>query len=833
MSDLRDQIGRLTPEQRARLEQRLRAGRQSRAGIGPRPAGSPARLSFGQERVWRLERLMGDTAAYNIHACHRLRGVVDVEALRAALEAVVGHNETLRTVFSGDGGRPITSAREPFELMVTDLSTDLAPLARVAKWAERPLDTVAGPLFAARLWRLGPDHHLLSLLAHHLVCDGWSMSLIERQLSEAYRGGRIESGAARLDYADFVAWEASREAELRTRLDYWSSTLDGVSALRLPGERGADAGDADVDLSVATSAAIDDLARRARATPFSVLLAVFAMTLNRHTGQEDLVVCSPVAGRPDPALESIVGYFNDLVPIRGQLTGDPDLLTLIDRYRPAILDAVEHSVPFQWIATLPETNATPLTHALFALNDVPTTGLQLPRLTVEPVEVPSVSSDFELGWYMRAEEGRYRASIRYRSATAASVEALATDFATFAKTLTTYPGTRLSELPQRRTGEPSTTDARPTAAPTQPRSLLESRLQRIWERVFSRPVGVDDDFFDLGGHSLLAAELIAEIERELSKERIPLATLFSAPTVASFAHLLEVGGWRRSWKSLVPIKPTGDRLPLFFVHAHGGNVIGYADLARHLSPEQPLYGLQAPRMDVDGGRRRIEEMARTYIDEIRSVQPSGPYLVGGYCLGGTVAFEMAHQLRAEGAEVGLVLIVDNVRREQVRITATSPLQRISSRIGTRYLIEWSNLAEVPWRDKGRYLATRTARLLRRLGSAVERLFTDRSGRLPFGLEHSRTFRQEELDEVHEKAYEEYRPRPYSGAVAVFRAARQPLGREIDATLGWSSLVDGDLTVYELPGHRIGLFSEPRVQRVVPIMETAIRDALDPRRKAEP
>jgi len=255
-------------------------------------------------------------------------------------------------------------------------------------------------------------------------------------------------------------------------------------------------------------------------------------------------------------------------------------------------------------------------------------------------------------------------------------------------------------------------------------------------------------------------------------------------------------------------------------------VIGFSDLGRRLSPEQPLYGLQAPHMDVDHGPLRIEDMARTYLEEIRTVQPEGPYVVGGWCLGGDVAFEMAQQLREAGSEVALVLMVDNARADEPETPVG--LERVLRRASGRLSMEWANLAEVPRGGRGSYAAARTARLARQAGSALERLVTNDDGVAPFGLAHSRSYRQEQIAAGHIKAYWKYRPRPYPGAVAIFRAQRRPLGQAGDPSLGWGPFVTGQMTLYELPGHRIGLLTEPRARHVVPIIERAIHDAFEQR-----
>lgn len=188
---------------------------------------------------------------------------------------------------------------------------------------------------------------------------------------------------------------------------------------------------------------------------------------------------------------------------------------------------------------------------------------------------------------------------------------------------------------------------------------LQRELGKIWEGVLGRgPIGIRDNFFELGGHSLLAVRVMNRVE-EAFGTRLPVATLFQAPTVEKLAGLLRQEGWTPPWSSLVVIQAGGSNPPFFCVHDVGGGVLGFRDLARRLGPEQPVYGLQA--QGLDGKRpchRRVEEMAAHYLSEIRSVQPEGPYYLGGLSFGGAVAFEMAQQLRAQGQEVGLVALFD-------------------------------------------------------------------------------------------------------------------------------------------------------------------------------
>jgi hypothetical protein len=219
----------------------------------------------------------------------------------------------------------------------------------------------------------------------------------------------------------------------------------------------------------------------------------------------------------------------------------------------------------------------------------------------------------------------------------------------------------IDELPQTASGKidresvPKLEKIQRPHGPMGPRDRLETSLVRVWEQVPGvRPVGVTDSFFDLGGHSLLAIRLLRDVELFLGR-RLPSATLFESPTVEQLARILRDESWQPNWSSLAPIQPCGSKPPLFCVHAVHGNVLFYAPLARELGSDQPVYGLQSIGLD---GRTPplewVEPMAAAYLAEMRTVQPEGPYYLGGFCSGANVALEMAIQLRDAGADAALL-----------------------------------------------------------------------------------------------------------------------------------------------------------------------------------
>src|SRR5579863_33185 len=187
------------------------------------------------------------------------------------------------------------------------------------------------------------------------------------------------------------------------------------------------------------------------------------------------------------------------------------------------------------------------------------------------------------------------------------------------------------------------------------------QLVRIWQELLGvDSIGVDQNYFDLGGDSVLAVHLFAEIEKAFNV-KLPLATLFEAPTIQELARILSSEVSTSDWSPLVAIQPAGSRPPFFCIHGAGGNVLIYRELSQHLGPDQPFYGLQSQGLDgASPPLTRIEDMAALYLKAIRSQQPHGPYFIGGYCGGGLIAYEVAQRLGSSGEKVALLALLDTM-----------------------------------------------------------------------------------------------------------------------------------------------------------------------------
>lgn len=351
-----------------------------------------------------------------------------------------------------------------------------------------------------------------------------------------------------------------------------------------------------------------------------------------------------------------------------------------------------------------------------------------------------------------------------------------------------------------------------------PRTPLEQWLAAIWVRVLGmEQIGVHDNFFELGGHSLMAVTLFTEIEKKLGRN-LPLATLFQAPTIEQLAAIIQQESWSPPWSPLVAIQPRGKREPFFCVHGGDGGVMFYSKLAALLGDDQPVYGLQA--QGLDGGQIRhasMEAMAALYIKEIRTVQPKGPYFLGGYSFGGVLSLEIARQLRAQGETIALVALFDTNNR-MVPPRRYTLRERIALR--TRAVAGMSfgrKLAYVF--DRGiRKLAVILLMVKHRFHSLAYEIFSKHKEMV------APNYRLLRVQEGHEKALNEYRPSVYPGKLTLIRAENPNDGFEFDSELGWGGLATGGIEIHDVPGEHESIFHEPHVRILAATMKECIEKA---------
>jgi amino acid adenylation domain-containing protein len=567
-------------EMAARIDAALGAAADVEPEIEPVGRGGALPLSFAQERMWFLDRLTPGSPVYTIAYRIRLRGAVDPEALRRALEALVHRHEALRTVFPERDGSPVQVVAEParFDLPSADLSllpTDVAEreVERLsAEDARRPFDLGGGPLFRASLVRTGEDAWALLLALHHVVADGWSMEIVFRELAQLYaahaEGRAPELPPLALQYPDYAAWQREwlSGPRLERQVGWWRERLADAPVLDLPADRPRPAtpsfrgAQVAFRLSAETARAVDELARAEGATRFIVLLAAFQLLLSRWSGQDDVVIGSPVAGRGRPETEGMVGLFVNTLALRTNLSGDPAFREVIGRARETVLGAFAHQdVPFERLVDELRVERDVSRHPVFQVSfSVVQPTEVLPSLggveaRLDPV--PTGTAKFDLTVQMEPSGDELVGGIEYAADLfdAETMERMGGQLAALIASLVADPDRPVS-LPLREIVATDTlpitpgttahriarphTEAGPVTSPAAPQGALEQTIAAAWRELLGHEVGVNDSFFEVGGHSLLIVRLQGALRTALGRE-IPVIELFQYPTVAALAAHLD------------------------------------------------------------------------------------------------------------------------------------------------------------------------------------------------------------------------------------------------------------------------------------------------------
>ncbi len=432
-------------------------------------------LSFAQRRLWFLDQLDTGSAYYSASPL-RLSGRLDVCALTASLNGIVRRHEALRTVFRTTDGRPRQVVRPPLEepLRVVDLSAlagaDRESQARrhAAGETRRRFDLARGPLLRSILLRLGAREYVLILTMHHIVFDGWSLGILQRELEAHYRAGLArrppDLPELPVQYVDFACWQRrwlAGSEELRVQLDYWRRQLDPAPpVVELPTDRARPpvqsfgGGVIRWTIQAALQAALESLSRKHGATLVMTLQAAFKTLLHRITGQRDLAVGTPIANRNRREIEGLIGFFVNTLVMRSDLAGDPAFGELVDRERAVALAAYAHQdVPFELLVQElePERDLSrnPLFQVMFAVQNAPTDRLSLPGLAIDRFETGFVTTRFDLEVHLweslRGLEGVAIYSTELFDAT--TVAALSERFQRLLAGIAGDPGLRLSQLP--------------------------------------------------------------------------------------------------------------------------------------------------------------------------------------------------------------------------------------------------------------------------------------------------------------------------------------------------------------------------------------------------
>ncbi|HEX7242090.1 MAG TPA: amino acid adenylation domain-containing protein, partial [Longimicrobiaceae bacterium] len=581
-------------------------------------------LSFAQQRLWFIDQLEPGSAVYNMPFALRVRGAVRVEALERALEMLVERHESLRTVFRRAGdGEPVQVVRPPWappvpveDLRALPAAEREAELRRLATAeAERPFDLAEGPLVRAFLARLDEEEWGMFFTMHHIVSDGWSMAVLVREVSELY--GALSEGREPalpdlpVQYADFAVWQRDWLVgeTLEAQLAWWRGALAGAPpALELPTDRprpataSAHAESRSFQLSAGTSRALRALSRGEGATLFMAMLAGFQALLSRWSGQEDVTVGTPIAGRTRSELEELIGFFVNTLVLRADLSGDPSFRALLGRVRENTLGAFQHQdLPFEKLVEelQPERalGHTPLFQVMFSMQNVEDEQLRLGALETEPLELGAAMARFDLSLATYEAGDRLAGGLVFRTDLfdGSTAERLLDHYVRLLDGAAARPDRRLSELdllaPDERAQLLLAWNATDRAFPAERcvHELVAEQAARTPEAVAVVSRGGRLTYAELEARSdALAGRLRAEGVRP--DDRVGLFLERSADAVVGVLGILRAGA---AYLALDPGYPD-DRL-LFMLEDSGARA-----LVTHAALEGRLEAFAGARVDVAG-----------------------------------------------------------------------------------------------------------------------------------------------------------------------------------------------------------------------------------------
>jgi len=777
-------------------------------------------------------------------------GQLDTPALRRAWQTVIARHPVLRTAFVWEGlKQPLQIVRQQVELPwsehdwrgLTPAQQDGRRAELLANEREFGFDLSQAPLIRLSLVRTAEDSYFFVWTCHHLVLDGWCLSLVLNEVLAYYEAGR-RGQEPRLErprpFRDYIAWlqrqdNAEAEAFWRRQLAGYRQPTPLPAGPRTDVAGGEQFRERRMELTIERTAALRRLAKEQKLTHSTLVQAAWALLLSQASGLSDVVFGATVSGRPASlaGVDSMVGPFINNLPVRVACPPDEELLPWLRQLQAqqAELRQYEHSPPTQIQRWSEVPSDRRLFETLVVFENYPVDAAHRGRVAGFEVRDlrGSASANFPLTLIAIPGE-RLALRLRYdpRRCNAAAAEKILEHLTAVLEAIAAEPTRTLRDLPQLAMAVVSAAgaehgptadaaDAGPRRRPDSagpvvlPRDEAEENIAGLWRELLGlEAVGVNDNFFDLGGNSTLAVQMMTQIDERFGR-KLPLVALFQQATVAHLADLLRRQGGSSEEHSLVPIQPHGSKPPLFLIHPAGGTVFCYLDIARHLGPDQPVYGLQAQGVDGElPPHTQVEEMAAHYVRAIRGLQPEGPYYLGGWSSGGVLAFEVARQFAVQGQQIALLALFD--------AAMPGPDQSFSQ---DDFLPMLLMLFPGAGKESLHYLKEL---------SPEEQLayFSERAEQAQLVIAGANPEHAQHVFEVFQanlSAMLDYRPLPYTGQVTLFRASDQSTPMHSDPYLGWSLWADS-VETHEVPGDHVTMFQEPTISAVAEAFRPRLAEA---------
>ena len=776
-----------------------------------------------------------------------IKGNLDIARLADALSAMVERHEALRTVFREQGDQLWQEAlsASPLALEYIDL-TGVAPANKELRLQQQlaaaealPIDLSIEPGIRAQLIGLESGSWVLSILLHHIISDGASVTVFQNELwviYEALSEGHTSTLAPlQITFSDFavtqIDWVSSPAAQ--PKIDYWLRVLSApLPILDFPLDRphraGATSSPAMLTWQIPKELieAARQIARTHNTTIFSVTAAAFAAVLSRLTAAHDLIIGVPVANRREET-EAVIGRFSSTAALRLTLTGNPTLESLVDTVRDTFTEALDASdIPLEYLLQTIDSKGrggrSPLFQFYFQYHAAFLVGRQVAGLRIDPLPAPRLPTPHELQLDLIERADGVTAIARFdrELLDESTVQQILELYENALQAIVTSPKRKLCSLPTGAFSQARGAASKPGPLATPEKSAAPTGTERqiiaIWENILAvKNINTGDDFFDLGGRSLHAARFIQQVHKVFGL-RLDISKVAVHRTVAAMAA--HIGTRDNSSSSnkfdiVIPLKPSGHLAPIFFIHGVGGHVLHFRNLAAHLPAEQPMFSLSAPELCWLPSKPTIEDFAALYIQEIRKIWPNGPIHLCGYSAGGTIAHAMATQLADAHQPLGKLIILDHQNFSYYRnLAVAARLQILSRRLvdrTQRYLQQLANKDFAAIRHNVHFLTSLA------VANCKWRIAEFASGTLS---RPGRASKNDNMAMFH-TLIRKYQPRSYPGNVLLIRTPARFQEPAPNPTLGWNKVVTGEIDVKFVTGSHETLLDEPHVHSLITLLSS--------------
>ncbi len=765
-----------------------------------------------------------------LHVQCVLEGVLDLEKLKTAWQSVTLRHEVMRTsVHWKKIERPIRVVRPEKNIEWTLLNwSQKTPIEQEdllknykEESKQQGVNFEKTPLSNITLIQKSSTSYFLIWSCHHLLLDGWSSTIILKDVFKYYQGlcsdttPNLETIPSYKSYSNWLQRHTTDEAA-----SFWSKTFDGFIKPSLFEQKQSVGNTTQLQYTKAfseeTTADLKQLAKYYRVTLNTLFQGIWSLLLKHYFKNNDITFGTTVSGRsiPFPNIELMAGMFANVLPVRSVLnpseTFESHLTPLQSQQQEA--RNYEYCTSDQianWVGLSPD---IPLFNSLFVFENFPWEDIDCGDLKVKGFE-SGLTTTYPITAIFKIEDCiEYTLQINPNLIAITTVQWFLESISKLAEALLENKGSTVSELLEtlpileneedsfsKKEKKSNTSTEENYAAP---RNQVELQLVEIWERIFGiNCISIKDSFFDLGGKSLLAVKMFSFIEEEI-EVKLPPTTLLEYPTIELLADVIKADNHETvQWKYLIPIKAKGTKNPLFCIHAGGGHVFFYKDLANAIDQDRPVYALQPVGIfGEDEMHHSIETMAKDYADEIIIAQPKGIINVVVYCFSTCVGVEIASYLKTKGRQVN-VIVADTIAEHRLLLD--------KERLSIRVFAFLKRLAQNPFKALNAMIGFRIMFYLKPIKINL------------FGSEAEKNTEKIRVHLV--KLFNKYQWKTKIDTVVLIVSKKVDDRYNGEIVKSWKSLTDNDIPVTEFVGDHASIFNLPDVKNTAEAVNNSILD----------